>query len=313
MAQIALKSIHLNTYLFFKEKLIMAMLHFFGGEKGGAGKSFVARTAVQYHLDRKMDFALFDADRYNPDLKRIYQSAGCREIIFSESKKHEDKAKAPYLSAMKKTTLVNLPAQILNPFKDWFEKNRLFNMAQRDGVEFTIWSVCSGGHDSLNLFGKYLAYFQGRVNYVLVKNWGLCEEWETLENDKFLQRKIEEYGVKVLDFPEFMGADCRNRIDQKSLTFGAAREYKDFDLFDRQRVKTFLEEASTAFDNAGVFYEEVNVKKVENVESASKTREEVKTTEPVEVPEPVKKQNKVKIATSNGQVDHPFEPLSELA
>ena len=51
----------------------MATLHLIGGEKGGTGKSLVARTAAQYHLDRGIEFALFDADRHNPDVKRAFQ------------------------------------------------------------------------------------------------------------------------------------------------------------------------------------------------------------------------------------------------
>ena len=49
----------------------MATLHFVGGEKGGVGKSFVTRTAIQYLLDRGVDFALFDADRSSSDIKRV--------------------------------------------------------------------------------------------------------------------------------------------------------------------------------------------------------------------------------------------------
>ncbi|WP_072013957.1 hypothetical protein [Myxosarcina sp. GI1] len=231
----------------------MAKLELFGGEKGGVGKSFVCRTAVQYHLDRAIEFALFDADRSNPDVKRIYSSLGCREAIFSENEKHEDKAKSIYLTAIKKQTLVNLPAQIINPFQDWFEKNELFALAPEDGVEFVLWFVCSGGYDSLMLLKQYFKYFRGQVSYVLVKNWGICDDWESLDTNEYLQSQIQEYGVRVIDFPKFIGNRTRNIIDEKNLTFGAARENREFDSIDRQRVKSFLKKAYLAFDDAGVF------------------------------------------------------------
>ncbi len=237
----------------------MGILHFFGGEKGGVGKSFVARTAVQYHLDRGLKFSLFDADRGNPDIKNIYQSVGCREAIFSESKKYEDKAISVYLAAQKKTTLVNLPAHITLSFKAWFERNRIFNFAEKERVEITHWFVCSGGYASLKIFEEYLDYFGGKVNHVLVKNWGLCDEWETLEEEESLMEKIESLEVKIIDFPELIGKYCCNTIEKKRLTFGVARESEDFNLFDRQRIKTFLEEAYSAFDGAGVFYDDVEV------------------------------------------------------
>ena len=289
----------------------MAMLHFFGGEKGGVGKSFVTRTAVQYHLDRGIDFSLFDADDSNADVKRIYKNCGCRDAIFSESNKYEDKAFALFEEAQKKTTLVNLPAHVIKPFKDWFEENDLFELAKENGVEYTIWFICSGGYDSYKHFTEYVNYFQGRVNHVLVKNWGLCDEWESLEQNKFLQQKISEYGVKVLDFPEFKGKDCRNKIDEQSLTFGEARESKEFALINRQRIKNFSKKVYQAYDDAGVFYRDI---KVQKAELTSPEIEEVKLTELTGASKSSEKQSKVKIATSNGRVEPELEleQLSEL-
>lgn len=237
----------------------MATLHFFGGEKGGVGKSFVTRTAVQYHLDRGIKFSLFDADRGNPDVKQTYQTVGCRDAIFSEEKKYEDKAISTYLAAQKKTTLVNLPAHISLSLKAWFKRNRIFDFAEQEQVEITHWFVCSGGYSSIKIFEEYLDHFGDTINHVLVKNLGLCEEWETLEQEESLMEKIDSLGVKVIDFPEFIGKSCCNVIEKKRLTFELAKEYEAFNIFDRQRVKTFLEEAYLAFDRAGVFYDEVEV------------------------------------------------------
>ena len=254
----------------------MATLHFFGGEKGGVGKSFVTRTAVQYHLDRGIDFSLFDADDSNGDLKRIYKSCGCREAIFSESNKYEDHAFPVYEEAQKKTILVNLPAHIIKPFKNWFEENDLFELAKEDGIEYTIWFVCSGDYCSYKHFTEYLNYFKRRVNHVLVKNWGICDEWESLEQNKFLQQKISEYGVKVLDFPKFKGKACLNMIDEQGLTFGVAKESENLAKINRQRIKSFLKRVYQAYDDAGVFYRDI---KVQKAELTSPEIEEVNLTE----------------------------------
>ena len=282
----------------------MAMLHFFGGEKGGVGKSFVTCTAAQYHLDRKIKFSLFDTDPTTPDVKRIYESCGCRDAIFSASDKYEDKAFSIYSSAQENTTLVNLPANITEPLKAWFEENELFEMEEEDRIDYTIWFICNGGSESFKHLGEYLSYFQGRVNHVLVKNWGVCDDWESLDNNQFLQQKIEKYGVKVIDFPKFKGKSLCNTINDRSLTFGEARELKEFGPINRQRVKTFLKRAYQVFDSAGVFYKDVDVQKVESV---SQEREDVKALGQI------KKQNKVKMTTSNGQVKPRPESASELA
>ena len=231
----------------------MAMLHFFGGEKGGVGKSFVARTAVQYHLDRKKDFALFDADRSTADVKRTYQSVGCGDAIFSESEKYEDEANSIYLEAEKKTTLVNLPPNIMTSLQHWFNNNKILEMAEKDGVGITHWFVCSGEPTSVRLLGKYLSYFQGKINHILVKNLMPGNDWEILEEDDFIQQKITDYAIKVVDFPEFLPTNTLYRISQKGLTFGEAKEDREFNPLYRNQIKTFLDEAYQAFDNAGVF------------------------------------------------------------
>ncbi len=231
----------------------MAEVYLFGGEKGGVGKSFVCRAAIQYLLDRSSPFAVFDTDRSNPDVKRIYHETGCRVAVFSEGEKYEDKANSIYNAAVDKRVLVNLPAQVFIPVKDWFARNELLEIAPEDGVEFYYWFVCDGGYDSLKLFGKSLDYFQSDVPHILVKNWGKCDDWEPLDNDDHLQSLMAKYKVRVIDFPKFIGNADRNTIDAESLTFGEAREYSKFGSISRQRVKRFLREAYSAFESAGVF------------------------------------------------------------
>ncbi len=234
----------------------MTAIYLFGGEKGGVGKSFVCRAAIQYLLDHSAPFAVFDTDRSNPDVKRIYRETGCRVAVFSEGEKYEDKANSIYNAAIDKRVLVNLPAQVFIPVKDWFARNELLEIAPEDGVEFYYWFVCDGGYDSLKLFGKSLEYFKSDVPHILVKNWGKCDDWEPLSNDDELQLLIAKYKVRVIDFPKFIGNADRNAIDAKSLTFGEAREYPKFGSISRQRVKRFLREAYAAFESAGVFDEE---------------------------------------------------------
>ncbi|NJK49709.1 hypothetical protein HC931_17580 [Candidatus Gracilibacteria bacterium] len=231
----------------------MADVHLFGGEKGGIGKSFVCRTAIQYLLDREEVFALFDTDRSNPDVRRIYNEAGCRVAVFSEGERYEDKANAIYNAALEKRVLVNLPAQVFIPVSEWFERNELLSIASDDGVKFFYWFVCDGGYDSLKLLGKSLEFFKSDVPHILVKNWGKCDDWEPLENDEDLQSLMAQYEVMVIDFPKFIGNADRNAIDAASLSFGEAREYERFGSISRQRVKRFLREAYEAFDEAGVF------------------------------------------------------------
>lgn len=50
----------------------MATFRLIGGEKGGVGKSIVARLLAQYMIDHELPFIAFDTDRSHGALLRFY-------------------------------------------------------------------------------------------------------------------------------------------------------------------------------------------------------------------------------------------------
>ena len=46
-------------------------IHFIGGEKGGVGKSLMARLLAQYMIDHELTFLGFDTDRSHGALMRF--------------------------------------------------------------------------------------------------------------------------------------------------------------------------------------------------------------------------------------------------
>ena len=61
----------------------MAKIHFIGGEKGGVGKSLVARVLAQYLIDKEIPFLGFDTDRSHGALMRFY--SGFASPILADS------------------------------------------------------------------------------------------------------------------------------------------------------------------------------------------------------------------------------------
>lgn len=231
----------------------MADVHCFTGEKGGVGKSFVCRAAIQYCLDKEIDFVAFDTDRSNPDVRRIYGKEGrCKLAVFSEGEKYEDAANQIYNTALQQRVLVNMPAQVFPALKVWFENNDLLAIAPDDGITFTFWFVIDGGFDSLSLLQKSLQYFKGEVRHIVVKNYGKTDDFEAFSQDAALQALLEQHKATVIDFPKMIGSVERNTLDAASLTFGEALEYGPFTSIARQRVRKFLREAFTAFETAAV-------------------------------------------------------------
>lgn len=233
----------------------MTNVHNFGGEKGGVGKSFVCKAAVQYLLDKEKPFVPIETDRSAPDLARAYKdSLQVEHAIFSENQEYQDAANKIYNLALEKTVIVNLSASSLRPVSDWIRNNELLEIGKEEGVNFYFWFVCSGEIDSVLLFQKSLKEFGNSLPHILVKNNGTCPkgDWSLLDENQDLQALMKKCQVKTIEFPKFFGDAERDIIRDKSLSFGAAREYPEFGSISRQRVKRFLREAYAAFDSAGV-------------------------------------------------------------
>ena len=190
----------------------MATIHFVDGEKGGVGKSFVARTMIQYCLDRNLPFVAVETDRSNPDVAGVYKDI-CKYAVFTEDEKQADKADRIFELSMDKPVIVSLPSQVHRAMKAWIERNGLISLGTKYGVEFCKWFVCNGEYDSVNLFTKSLTGYENRIPHILVRNLGLCDDWGPVEEDDSVQKLIKKYKVKVIDFPK-LGHKERYLINQ---------------------------------------------------------------------------------------------------
>ena len=59
----------------------MNKIHLIGGEKGGVGKSVVARVAAQYMIDKNIPFVGFDTDRSHGSLMRFYSDYASPVVV----------------------------------------------------------------------------------------------------------------------------------------------------------------------------------------------------------------------------------------
>ncbi|MDJ0597163.1 MAG: mobilization protein [Pleurocapsa sp. MO_226.B13] len=231
----------------------MPTIHLIDGEKGGVGKSFVAKTMIQYALDRGLAHIAVETDRSNPDVANIYGDS-CKRAVLSENEKQAHKSDRIFELALSKPLIVSLPSQVHKPLRSWIEKNKLLEIAPNYGVGFQKWFVCNGEFDSTKLFVKSLQYYEDRLPHILVRNFGLCDEWGQVDDDRLLQELIKKYEVKVIDFPK-LGYYERYLINKEQLTFGDAKTSDKLTILAKQRVVNFLNSAYTAFDSSGVWQE----------------------------------------------------------
>ncbi len=111
--------------------------------------------------------------------------------------------------------------------------------------------MCTGGYDSIKLFVNSVQTFESRMPHILVRNLGLCDDWEHVAENDELKKLVKKYKVKVIDFPKLAYRE-RNIIDEKRLSFAVAREDKEFGVVSKQRIVSFLKAAYSGFEMAGM-------------------------------------------------------------
>ncbi|NJO31574.1 MAG: cobalamin biosynthesis protein CobQ, partial [Richelia sp. SL_2_1] len=106
--------------------------------------------------------------------------------------------------------------------------------------------VCTGGVDSVNFFLKSLNDLGDDIIHVFVRNQGLCDDWEYINEMPEFQSAISDYNFIIMDFPKFPFWE-RNVIDRLEITFSIAIAHPEIKVVPKQRVKNFLKEAYASF------------------------------------------------------------------
>jgi hypothetical protein len=231
----------------------MTNIHFIGGEKGGVGKSLVARVLAQYFIDKGIPFMGFDTDRSHGALLRFYQefaSAVAVDDFASLDVIVEAAAENPGLRI-----LVDLAAQTHAPMVKWMDESGVLETIQELGLTVAYWHVMDSGKDSVDLLKKLLDRFGSRLNYVLVLNQLRGESFEIFEKsgekDRALALNAKIVTLRKLHEPVI------TKIDSVSSSFWAAQNRSATDpnglgLLERQRVKVWIRNFNEQLDTLGV-------------------------------------------------------------
>src|SRR5277367_1164314 len=146
----------------------MANIHLIGGEKGGVGKSLVARILAQYLIDKQMPFLGFDTDRSHGALMRFY--AGFASPVLVDSYEALDSIIEAAVAQPDRRILVDLAAQTHDPLVKWMDESGVLDLAGEAGFAINYWHVMDSGKDSVDLLAKLLDRFDNRLRYTLVLN-----------------------------------------------------------------------------------------------------------------------------------------------
>jgi hypothetical protein len=232
---------------------IMANIHLIGGEKGGVGKSLVARLLAQYLIDKEMPFLGFDTDRSHGALMRFY--SGFASPVLVDRYENLDAIVESAVAEPNRRILVDLAAQTHEPLVRWMDESGVLELAQEGAFELHYWHVMDSGKDSVDLLAKLLDRFGNRLRYVLVLNQLRGDDFSILAKSE-VQARAMELGARKVSIKRLHDGAIQ-KIDASSSSFWAAKNSEDkattgLGLMDRQRVKMWLRSAYQEIEAAGV-------------------------------------------------------------
>lgn len=225
-----------------------AQLHFIGGEKGGVGKSLMARVLAQYFIDNHLPFKAFDTDRSHGALLRFYTDYTVPVVI--------DRYEAldqliETATAAPGAVIVDLAAQTHGFLTRWIEDSGLPGFASELGVELIYWHVMDSGRDSTDLLARLLDTYGSSIRIVVVLNELRGNEFEIAKASGQLER-ARSLGATLISLPKLQDATMQ-KIDQFSSSFWAATQAADksttgMAILERRRVKVWLHKIHQQLD-----------------------------------------------------------------
>jgi hypothetical protein len=230
----------------------MGELHLIGGEKGGVGKSVVARLLAQYWIDRSKPFVAFDSDRSHGALLRYYGDFS-KPIEVTRVEELDQLVEACVQSDDR--VLVDLAAQTERDLYAWLDSGEVLELARENGIRLVLWHVMDDGKDSVGVLSRLLEHYGERANYVVVLNKGRGEDFGVFRASD-AAAAVERLHAPLFELPALHKATMR-KIDRLDKSFWSAANHHNgsdtsLGMMERQRVRVWLRDAYREFDRLGL-------------------------------------------------------------
>jgi hypothetical protein len=218
----------------------MSKVHFVGGEKGGVGKSVVARLLAQYCIDKSVSFAAVDADGSHGTLLRYYRDY-TRPVDLTRFESADEIL--TLATDADRRVVVDLPAQSARALSAWMTESGALELAAESGVKVVFWHVIDDGKDSINTLDRLFSQLGGGVQYCIVKNAGRGKDFSLFESSP-VRAAAAKLSAAVFELPELHAA-AMQKIDRLDASFWAAIHNREFGVdtltrMDRQRINVWL-------------------------------------------------------------------------
>jgi hypothetical protein len=217
------------------------------GEKGGVGKTTVARIVADFLVSRELSFRAFDAEGKTGQLLRFHPDATAPVAV-------DDAAKiAPVLDFLmepgnKRLALVDLGARSGEDLKGWLYRGGALEEAEASRLAITVVYVLGGAVDSVGHLKECFSALGRDVNYIVVKNFGVASKFELYEQSK-VRKELLAAGAREIEIPALDGTVYQS-VDKASVTFSSFAEGRggNAGFTERRYCRTWLRECFAALE-----------------------------------------------------------------
>lgn len=173
----------------------MNRVHFVGGEKGGVGKTVLARLLCHELLQQGRDFVSVDADTSQSTLSRAFASTAVDLTRFGSADLIMERA-----LTKDGDVVVDLPAHSHRALSCWFEASDVLALAKEHAIRFVFWYVTDGGYPSVSFLGQMGAWLTDSTELLVVRNQRWSDDFSRLEAAN-VWAELEERGARSVDLP----------------------------------------------------------------------------------------------------------------
>ena len=224
---------------------------FVGGDKGGVGKSTVARTLLEFYQQEKVPLIAFDGDDTNPTLTRFFKTAerlssktpkGLEPLMNNLELREEREG-----SGERPVQLVDLGAGTSIVLNQFVEQTGIFEVAKAHGAKLTFVFVLAPSADSINLL-KILSDQHGcRIAYVIARNNANPGSWNLWEGSKTRAKVLGELRGMEITIPA-LDADAFAQVDRKGVFWREALLSKEVQLVARSYIFRWRQKVFAEFE-----------------------------------------------------------------
>jgi hypothetical protein len=234
---------------------VKPMVIVIGADKGGVGKTTIARTLLDYLAARNVLTRAFDAEYPRGTLKRFHPDV--TEIINITSAADQMKMIDTLATSQIRMSVIDIRAGLLSPTLKAFTDIGFFDLVRSGDINFGLFHIVGPSVASLDEISDVLPYTDGQ-NYYVVKNFindtsffdwnpAIYQSYFKLVKDS-PEINIPRLNEMAYEQVELAGVPFANFIANKTMENQPA----DYSLVLRGYVRTWLNQIHAEYDRVGL-------------------------------------------------------------